>query len=100
MTLLQNQCELERTQMLTLLMLAMQNTRLAGFMLTGNRSMFLDTDGSVAWLYSCPKILSPLRVFDKCYDRILILFERTIKFVGPIIRQTYDFASEIPCLAD
>ena len=40
-TLLQNQCELERTQMLTILMLAMQNTRLAGYMLTGNRSMFL-----------------------------------------------------------
>ena len=36
MMLLQNQCELERTQMLTILMLAMQNTRLAGYMLTGN----------------------------------------------------------------
>ena len=47
MTLLQSHCELERTQMLTILMLAMQNTRLAGYMLTGNRSMFLDTDGSV-----------------------------------------------------
>ena len=31
MTLLQNQCELERTQMLTILMLAMQNTRVAGY---------------------------------------------------------------------
>ena len=93
MTLLQNQCELERTQMLTILMLAMQNTRLAGYMLTGNRSMFLDTDGSVAWLYHCPKFLSPLRVLDKCYDRIPILFERTTKFVDPITRQTCDFAS-------
>ena len=78
-TLLQHQCELERTQMLTILMLAMQNTRLAGYMLTGNRSMFLNTDGSVAWLYHCPKLLSPLRVLDKCYDRIPILFERTTK---------------------
>ena len=50
MTLLQNQCEFERTQLLTILMLATQNTRLPGYMLTGNRSMFLDTDGSVAWL--------------------------------------------------
>ena len=65
LTLLQNQCELKRTQMLTILMLAMQNTRLAGYMLTGNRSMFLDTDGSVAWLYHCLKFLSPLRVLDK-----------------------------------
>ena len=47
-TLLQSHCELERTQMLTILMLAMQNTRLAGYMSTGKRSMFLDTDGSVA----------------------------------------------------
>ena len=86
--------------MLTTLMLAMQNTRLAGYMLTGNRSMFLDTDGSVAWLYHCPKFLSPLRVLDKCYDRIPILFERTTKFVDPITRQTYDFASEITCLGD
>ena len=62
MTLSQNQCELERTQVLTILMLAMQNTRLAGYMLTGNRSIFLDTDGSVAWLYHCPKFLS----LDKC----------------------------------
>ena len=49
-TLLQNQCELERTQMLTILLLATQNTRLPGYVLTGNRSTFLDTDGSVAWL--------------------------------------------------
>ena len=55
--------------------------------------MFLDTDGNVAWLYHCPKFLSPLRVLDKCYDRIPILFERTIKTVD-------DFASEIPCLGD
>ena len=66
MTLLQNQCALEPTQKLTILMLAMQNRGLAGYMLTGTGSMYLDTDGSVAWLYHCPKFLSPLRVLDKC----------------------------------
>ena len=60
MTSLQNHCELERTQTLTISKLAMQNTSLAGFMLTGNRSMFLDTDGSVAWFYHCPKFFSPV----------------------------------------
>ena len=35
--LLQNQCELERTQVLTKLMLAIENPRLAGYMLTGKR---------------------------------------------------------------
>ena len=55
MTLVQNQCELVRTQILTIMMLALQNTRLAGYILTGNRSMFLDTDAAAGWLYHCPK---------------------------------------------
>ena len=49
------QCELDRTQKQMILMQAVQNNRLAGYMLTGNRSMFLDTDGSIGWLYHCPK---------------------------------------------
>ena len=93
MTVLQNQFELERTQKLKILMLAMQITRLADDMLTGNRFIFPDTDESVAWLYHCPKFLSPLRVLDKCYDRMPILFEWTTKSVDPITRHNYDFAS-------
>ena len=81
-------------------MLAVRNARSAGRMLTGNRSMFLETDGSVAWMYHCPKILSPLRVLDISHDRIPNLFEQTTKFVNPISRQTFDFASEIPSLGD
>ena len=46
--LLKNQCEQERTQILTFLMLSLENLRPAGYMLTGNRSMFLETDGSLA----------------------------------------------------
>ena len=99
-TLLQNHCQHERTQMLTILITIMQNTRLAGYMLIRNMSMFLDTDGSVAWLYHCPKLLSPLRVRDKCYDRNPILIELTTKFVVAITHQTCDFASEIPCVAE
>ena len=38
--LLKNQCEQERTQMLTILMLCLENSRLAGYMLTGNQPMF------------------------------------------------------------
>ena len=62
--------------------------------------MFLDTDRSVACLYHCPTFLSPLSVLDKCYDRNPFSFERTTKFVEPIIAQTFDFACEIPCLGD
>ena len=46
--LLKNQCVQERTQILTVLMLSLKNPRLAGYMLTGNWSMFLETDGSLA----------------------------------------------------
>ena len=97
LTLLKRQCELERTQILTTLMLAVENTRLAGFILTGNRSNFLETDGYVAWLYNCPEFYSPLYVSDKCFDKIPILYQNEIKFVEPITRQTFSFASEIPC---
>ena len=68
--LLQNQCEQERTQILTKLTLALENPRLAGYMLTGNRSMFLETDGSLAWLYHCPKVHSPLHTMNQCYDKV------------------------------
>ena len=95
MTLLQNQCELERTQFLTIMMLALQNTRLAGYMLTGNRSIFFDTDGAVGWLYHCPK-----KVLEKCFDRIPIFYNGRTMFVDPITRQTFPFANEIHCVGD
>ena len=51
--ILKNLCEQERTQIITILMLSMENPRLAGHMLTGNRSMFLSINGSLACLYHC-----------------------------------------------
>ena len=95
--LLQNQCEQERTQNLTNLTLALENLRLAGYMLIGNRSMFLETDGSVAWLYHCPKVYSPLHTMIQCYDKIPILYRGQIQFVDPITRQTYPHAMTQDC---
>ena len=97
MQLLQNQCERERTQILTNLMLALENPRLAGYMLTGNRSMFLETDGSLAWLYHCPMVHSPLHTMNQSYDKIPILYEGEIHFVDPITRQTYPDAVPQNC---
>ena len=68
MTFLQHHCGLERTQISTIKMLDLQNTRLAGFKLTGNRSMFLDTDGSPGWLYHRPKKISSFIVLEKYFD--------------------------------
>ena len=95
--LIQNQCELEDTQMRTILTMPLKNTLLAGCLLTGNRSMLLDTDGSVAWLYYCPKIRSILRVMEYCYDKIPIFYESRVHFVDPSTRQTFHSPFEISC---
>ena len=95
--LLKNQCEQERTQILTILMLSLENPRLVGYMLTGNRSMFLETDGSLAWLYHCPLVRSPLHTMNQCYNRIPILYEGQIHFVDPITRQTHPAANIQNC---
>ena len=46
--LLKNQCEQERTQILTNLMLSLENPRPAGYMLTGNRPIFLELSLAVS----------------------------------------------------
>ena len=74
-------------------MLYLENPRLAGYMLTGNRLMFMETDGSLAWLYHCPLVYSPLHTMNQCYDRIPILYEGQIQFVDPIARQTHPGAN-------
>ena len=42
-----------------------ENNRLAGYMLTGNRSMFLKIEGAIGFLYPCPRKTSPLKVLDR-----------------------------------
>ena len=66
-------------------------------MLTGNRSMFLETDGSLAWLYHCPLVQSPLHTMNQCYDRIPIVYEGQIQFVDPITQQTQPAANIENC---
>ena len=39
-------------------------------------------------------------MLDEGHDRIPIFSERTTKFVDPITRQTYEFASELTYLGD
>ena len=95
--LLKNQCEQERTQILTILMLSIENPRLAGYMLTGNRSVFLETDGILAWLYHCPLFHSPAHTKNQCCDRISKLYEGQIQFVDPITRETHPAANIQNC---
>ena len=90
-------CELEQNKLLTILAMSVQNSQLAGFFLTGNRSNFLYVEGSTAWLYDCPHFLSPLFRADRCFDRIPIHFKDTLMYVDPITRQTYGYATPISC---
>ena len=69
-------------------MLSLENPRLAGYMLTGNRSIILETDRSLAWFYSCPQVRSPLHTRNQCYDKIPILYKGQKQIVDPITRQT------------
>ena len=95
--LLKNQCEQEWTQILTILMLYLENPRLAGYMLTGNRSRFLETDCRLACLYHCPLVHSPLHTMNQWYDQIPILYEGQIQFVDPSTRQTHPAANLQNC---
>ena len=54
-------CELERTQLLTILAMSVKKTQLAGFLLTGNRSNFLYVEGSTAWVYDCPHFITSIQ---------------------------------------
>ena len=90
-------CELERNQLLTILAMSVKNPQLAGFLLTGNRSNFLNVAGSTAWLYVCPHFLSPLYKAHCCFDRKPVQYKDTLKYVDPITRQTYEYATPIPC---
>ena len=67
-------CELERTQLLQSLALAVLKIPYAGYLISGTRSNFIDYGGNILWHYSCTKKLSPLYVFEdkRCYKRISI----------------------------
>ena len=95
--LLKNQCEQERTQILTILMLSLGNPRLAGYMFIANRSRFLETDGSLAWFYNCPVFHLLLHTMNQCYNRIPILYERQTQFVDPITEQTHPASNKQIC---
>ena len=88
-------CELKKTQLLTLLAMPVKIPQLAGFLLTGNRSIFLYVEGSTAWLYDFPHFISPLYRADKCFDRIPIHYRETVMYVDPKTRQTFTYAT--PC---
>ena len=83
--------ELERTQILKSLALAVLKIPYAGYLLSGNRSNFLNYEGNVLWFYTCTKKVSPLYVFEVkcCYKRIPIFYKNKVHFVDTLSRRTH-----------
>ena len=52
---IQQICELEHSLKNKQLAYSRLSPKLAGFLLTNNRFIFLETNGNVAWLYFCPQ---------------------------------------------
>ena len=59
--------------------------------------MFLETDGSLAYLYHCPLVHSPPHTMNQYYDRILKLYKGQIQFVDAITRETHPTANIQNC---
>ena len=92
-------CELERTQILQSLALAVLKIPYAVYLLSGNRSNFLDYDGNILWFHTCTKKVSPLYVFEdkRCYKRIPIFYKNKVHFVDTFPRRTYFWDTAVPC---
>ena len=78
-------------------MLLLENQRLANYMLSGNRSMFLETNCSLACMCYCPLVHLTIHTVNYCYSRIAIHYEGQTHFVDPIAWQTHPAAKTQNC---
>ena len=92
-------CELERTQILQSFALAVLKIPYAGFLLSGNRSNFIDSEGNIIWYCTCTKKLSPLYVFEdkRCYEKIPIFYKNKVCFADTLSRRTYFWDTAVTC---
>ena len=77
-----------------------KNTPLLGYILTGDRSIFVKQEGvNVMKMYKCAKKSSPLYVPQtrECYDKIPILFKNRVQYVHQLTRQIFLWAKKVPC---
>ena len=90
---------IRKNKYLTITPLAVLKIPYAGYLLSGNRSNFLDYEGNIFWFYTCTKKVSPLYVFKdkRCYKRIPILYKNKVHFVDTLSRQTYFWDTAVPC---
>ena len=92
-------CELERNQILQSLALAVLKIPYAGYLLSGNRSKFIDYEGNKLWYYTFTKKVSSLDVFEdeRCFKRIPMFYKNKVVFVDTLSRRTYFWDTAVPC---
>ena len=81
-------CELERTQILQPLALAVLKIQYARCLLSGKRSNFMNNERNILWYNTCTKRVSPLYVFeDKLNFRripIFLFYKNKVHFVDTL----------------
>ena len=93
-------CEQTRNLRQLTLTQVQKNTPLLGYILTGDRSIFVKQEGvNVMKMYKCAKKSSPLYVPQtrECYNKIPILYKTRVQYVHQLTRQTYLWAKKVPC---
>ena len=93
-------CEQTRNIRQLTLTQVQKNTPLLGYVLTGDRSMFVKQEGvNVMKMYKCAKKSSPLYVPQtrECYDKKTILYKNRVQYIHQLTRQTYLWAKKVPC---
>ena len=93
-------CEQARNIRQLTLTQVQKNTPLLGYILIGDRSIFVKQEGvNVMKMYKCAKKSSPLYVPQtrECYDKIPILYKNRVQYVHQLTRQTYLWAKKVPC---
>ena len=91
-------CEQTRNFRQLTLTQVQKNTPLLGYILTGDRSIFVKQGVNVMKMYKCAKKSSPLYVPQtrECYDKIPILYKNRVQYVHQLTRQTYLRAKKVP----
>ena len=92
-------CELERTQILQSLALAVLKIPYAGYLLSGNKSNFIDYVRKHFMVLHLYQKVSPLYVFEdkRCYNRIPIFYKNKVYFFDTLSRRTYVWDTAVPC---
>ena len=93
-------CEQTRNIRQLTLTQVQKNTPLLGYILTGDRSIFVKQKGvNVMKMYKCAEKSSPLYVPQtrEFYDKIPILYKNRVQYVHQMTRQTYLWAKKVPC---